>query len=146
MESMRWMCIEILFEMSRFPTNAHSLHTLMPVFLLIQSILSEAPAVSTHQPRLWTLLNFSLSFFLSAEFCVLLVEAPIFHLAQTRRSHQFAKIRWPLVFLLSPRTPMLIVETTRQVACEPKYLHNLIESNNTLTTERSTNVFVSCAI
>lgn len=74
-----------------------------------------------HQPSLWTLLSIShpppLS--LSAEFCVLLVAAPISPLVQRRRSHPFAKIRWPRVFSLSPRTPMLIVGTTRQVQREP---------------------------
>lgn len=58
-----------------------------------------------------------LSVSLIAGFCVLLVVAPIFHSVQRRRSHLYGKIRWPLVFLLSPRTPMLIVGTTRQVLC-----------------------------
>lgn len=50
-------------------------------------------------------------------FCALLVAAPIFHLVQMRRSHPSGKTRWPLVSLLSQRTPMLIVGTTHQVRC-----------------------------
>lgn len=49
--------------------------------------------------------------------CALLVAAPIFHLVQMRRSLPSGKTRWPLVFLLSQRTPTLIVGTTHQVQC-----------------------------
>lgn len=107
-EHMYGMCIEM-----------HSLYT----YVARVSIDLECSCRSTHhlnhQPSLWTLLSiFSPPHSLFAEFCVLLVVAPISPLVQRRRSHQLAKIRWPLVFLLSPRTPMLTVGTTRQVQCE----------------------------
>lgn len=108
--------------MPRFPTNTHSLHACVstdPDYICSSSCFLN--------PSAWPVeyLSLSLCFshpppplFLSAEFCVLLVEAPIFHSVQRRRSHLLAKIRWPRVFLPSPRTPMLTVETTRQVECE----------------------------
>lgn len=71
-----------------------------------------------------------LSISLFAGFCVLLVVAPIFPSVQRRRSHLCGKIRWPLVFLLSPRTPMLIVGTTRQVGCASQTFCGLRAKNN----------------
>lgn len=56
---------------------------------------------------------FTISF--SLGFCALLVAPPTSHWVQTRRSLLPGKTRWPPVFSLSQKTPMLIEGTTHQV-------------------------------